>query len=58
MITFTGHDRHTRYFITDELEAYFHFWKLGFDIKYKPKKINVDILLYQMGKISNEYLQK
>jgi len=57
MITFTGHDRHTRYYITDDLTAYFHFWKLGFDIKYKPKKVNVDRLLSQMGKISNEYKQ-
>ena len=57
MITFTGHDRHTRYYITDELEAYFHFWKLGFDIKYKPKKINVEILLYQMGMVCNDYKQ-
>ena len=75
MTSLIGEDRHTRYYITDDLTAYFHFWKLGFDVKYKPKNANEAIMLYemawnrrkkvnnvdrllsQMGKISNEYKQ-
>jgi len=65
MTTFIGHDRHTRYFITDELEAYFHFWRLGFDVKYQTKSghkkaltlNDVDRLLSQMGMVCNDYKQ-